>query len=157
MNEKPKAEPISDADLDHMRVALQVCDKPETEDDAQAEMMINGVITRMENAEALVKHLKEVMGELCSTAHGEPSEWDSDKADSWSEKINAAFPTRSGSHEEYATAMQMVGNRYSKGSLVALVNWLLVELAIAAPAVRPSAQKFVKDDKGLIEKQPRKG
>ena len=48
--------------------------------------------------------------------------------DEWSEDIHAAFPTRSDSHEEYATAMQMVGHRHSKGALVALVNWLLVRL-----------------------------
>lgn len=47
--------------------------------------------------------------------------------DEWTPHIDAAFPTRSGSHDEYAMAMQMVGNRHSKGALVALVNWLLVE------------------------------
>jgi hypothetical protein len=51
-----------------------------------------------------------------------------DRPDQWSEEIHDAFPTRSGSHEEYADAMRMVGNRRSKGALVALVNWLLVEL-----------------------------
>lgn len=50
-----------------------------------------------------------------------------DKQDRWTAAIDAAFPTRSGSHEQYAIAMQMVGNRHSKGALVALVNWLLVE------------------------------
>jgi hypothetical protein len=54
-------------------------------------------------------------------------EW-CDKPDEWTEVIHAAYPTRSGSHDEYGTAMQMVGNRYSKASLVALVNWLLVRL-----------------------------
>ena len=50
-----------------------------------------------------------------------------DTDDEYSDAIREAFPTRSGSHEEYAIAMKMVGNRYSKGELVALVNWLLVE------------------------------
>lgn len=49
-----------------------------------------------------------------------------DVKDEWSEQISEAFPTRSGSHEHYAEAMRMVGNRHSKGELVALVNWLLV-------------------------------
>ena len=53
--------------------------------------------------------------------------WD-DVEDEWSEAIDQAFPTRSGSHDQYAMAMKMVGNRYSKGELVALVNWLLVRL-----------------------------
>jgi hypothetical protein len=52
-------------------------------------------------------------------------QWE-DTPDEWTEEIDAAFPTRSGSHEEYATALRMVGNRHSKGALVALVNWLLV-------------------------------
>ena len=47
--------------------------------------------------------------------------------DEWSDAILAAFPTRSGSHAEYGTAMRMVGNRRSKGELVALVNYLLVK------------------------------
>jgi hypothetical protein len=50
-----------------------------------------------------------------------------DVKDEWSDAIRAAFPTRSGSHEAYAKAMLMVGHRHSKGELVALVNWLLVE------------------------------
>ena len=53
------------------------------------------------------------------------SDWE-DQEDEWSEQIKAAFPTRSGSHDEYGMAMKMVGNRHSKSSLVALVNWLLV-------------------------------
>jgi hypothetical protein len=55
----------------------------------------------------------------------EPS-WE-DRTDEWTERVRASFPTRSGSHEEYALAMRMVGNRHSKSELVALVNWLLVE------------------------------
>jgi hypothetical protein len=56
-----------------------------------------------------------------------PLPW-GDVKDEWSAEIAGAFPTRSGSHEEYATAMKMVGHRHSKGELVALVNWLLVRL-----------------------------
>jgi len=41
----------------------------------------------------------------------------------------AAHPTRSGSHDEYGTAMQMVGHRHGKFELVALVHWLLVLIA----------------------------
>lgn len=51
-----------------------------------------------------------------------------DIKDEWSRAISAAHPTRSGSHDEYRVALQMVGNRHSKGELVDLVNWLLVEL-----------------------------
>ena len=52
--------------------------------------------------------------------------WD-DVEDRWSPAIDAAFPTRSGSHEEYGIALRMVRNRHSKGALVELVNRLLVE------------------------------
>ncbi len=41
--------------------------------------------------------------------------------------IAAAFPTRSGRHDLYAEALRLVGARHSKGGLVALVNWLLLE------------------------------
>jgi len=54
-----------------------------------------------------------------------------DTEDEWTARIKASLPTRSGSHEQYATAMRMIKNRHSKGSLVALVNWLLVDLANA--------------------------
>ncbi len=40
-------------------------------------------------------------------------------------EIEAAFPTRSGRHDLYGEAMRLVGARYSKGGLVALVNMLL--------------------------------
>jgi hypothetical protein len=50
----------------------------------------------------------------------------SDKNDKWTEAIDAAHPLSSGSHEQWAIAMEMVGNRHSKGALVELVNWLLV-------------------------------
>lgn len=57
-----------------------------------------------------------------------------DEKDEWTEEIDAAFPTRSGSHEEYGQAMTMVSHRFSKGSLVALVNWLLVRLRLPSAA-----------------------
>lgn len=41
--------------------------------------------------------------------------------------IRAAFPTRTGDHSTYAEAMRLVGAKRSKGALVSLVNWLLVE------------------------------
>lgn len=36
-----------------------------------------------------------------------------DVEDEWTAEIAAAYPTRSRSHEEYALAMRMVGNRHS--------------------------------------------
>jgi hypothetical protein len=51
-------------------------------------------------------------------------DWE-DVDDEWTAEIDAAHPTRGGSHEDYATAMKMVGHRHSNGELVALVCWLL--------------------------------
>lgn len=48
--------------------------------------------------------------------------------DEHSTAIHEAYPTSSGSHDEFALAMKMVGNRFDKGALVALVNWLLLRL-----------------------------
>lgn len=50
------------------------------------------------------------------------------------EAISAAFPTRSGSHDTYAEAMRLVSACHSKGRLLALVNWLLVERPTGAPS-----------------------
>lgn len=54
-----------------------------------------------------------------------------DVQDDWTPAIKAAHPARGGSPDKYDTcwaiAMQMVGHRHSKGALIELVNWLLVE------------------------------
>lgn len=71
--------------------------------------------------------LREAYAAAPPTSAGATEETDwNDVHDKWSTEIEAAYPTRSGSHDEYATAMAMVGNRQSKGQLVALVNWLLM-------------------------------
>ena len=56
----------------------------------------------------------------------EEQEW-ADRPDEWTDRIKAVHPMNTGKHEVYATAMKMVGNRHGKFSLVALVNWLLME------------------------------
>ncbi len=60
--------------------------------------------------------------------------------DEWTKMIKAAHPMRSGSHDEYAMAMKMVGHRHSKRALVELVNWLLLELAACRDALRDAAR-----------------
>ena len=57
-----------------------------------------------------------------------------DKAMAWDdgplpedEEIRATHPTRTHLHETYGEAMRLVGATRSKGKLVDLVNWLLVE------------------------------
>jgi hypothetical protein len=84
-----------------------------------------------QNAESLDEKCVRLIIE-CNKAQAERAEamrWDDIAEDEWSPAINAAFPTRSGSHAEYATALRMVGHRRSKGSLVELVNWLLFRVA----------------------------
>lgn len=56
--------------------------------------------------------------------------WDLDNGDTAlpeDDAIDAAFPTRSGRHDLYAESMRLVGARRSKGGLVGLVCWLLLE------------------------------
>jgi hypothetical protein len=48
-----------------------------------------------------------------------------DRQDEWSAEIEAAHPTLTSDFDTYAKAQRMVSNRHSKGSLIALVNWLL--------------------------------
>jgi hypothetical protein len=74
---------------------------------------------------AKVRELEKRAAELEAQLHWE------DVDDEWTEAIDAAHPTRSGSHDAYGTAMRMVGHRHSKGQLVSLVNWLLVSRGAA--------------------------
>jgi hypothetical protein len=80
-------------------------------------------------------HLAQVASGVHVTTLRSLLDW-SDRKDEWSPAIKEAHPTRSGSHDEYGIAMRMVGNRHSKGELVALVNWLLVEEARTARGLR---------------------
>ena len=50
-----------------------------------------------------------------------------DKEDYLTEAINQAHPLETGDHSTYGEALELVGNRHSKGSLVDLVNYLLVK------------------------------
>jgi hypothetical protein len=65
------------------------------------------------------------------------NDW-ADKDDKWTKEVEDAFPTRSGSHKEYQTAMEMIHARHSKGAIVALINWLLLRINLA----ETKAQKF---------------
>jgi hypothetical protein len=93
-----------------------------------------------ERIEALEAELAALREEL-----RQARDWE-DVDDQWTEVIKAAYPTRSGSHDEYGIAMRMVSSRRSKGQLVALVNWLLVEQSNAIRelgAERETAQRVL--------------
>jgi hypothetical protein len=70
----------------------------------------------------------------CADRIDQLSSWE-DTPDEWTQAIDAAFPTRSGSHDEYGMAIQMVSHRHSKGELVKLVNWLLIRLNAQAKEI----------------------
>lgn len=55
--------------------------------------------------------------------------WDDDKPLPEDEAIKAAHPLRSGRHDLYQEAMRLVGAKRSKGALVELVTWLLLQRA----------------------------
>jgi hypothetical protein len=70
-----------------------------------------------------------------------------DREDEWSAAIEAAHPTKTQRFDLDDKARQMVSARHSKGALVALVNWLLAQLATltaerdaAREALRPFAK-----------------
>jgi len=63
-------------------------------------------------------------GSMPSDNPPEVGRW-GDKDDEWSARIAAAHPLQTGDAATYGVAMEMVGNRHSKGALVELVNWLL--------------------------------
>lgn len=67
-------------------------------------------------------------------------QWE-DKSLPEDEAIRMAFPTRSNRHDLYAEAMRLVSARYSKGALVALVNWLLLERENAKLHPSPNGAK----------------
>ena len=53
--------------------------------------------------------------------------------------INASHPTKTGRHDIYMQAMELVGNRHSKAALVNLVHYLLLEIdALADSTKEPS-------------------
>ncbi len=59
-----------------------------------------------------------------------------DKRDIWTPMIEASHPLRTGAHDAYAVAMEMVGNRNSKGALVDLVCWLVQRADAAEESLR---------------------
>lgn len=76
--------------------------------------------------------------ELLDALDAAERERDAWRAKDWGDKplpedvpIDAAMPPATGRHDLYWDAMRLVGARRSKGSLVALVNWLLARVSNA--------------------------
>ncbi len=70
---------------------------------------------------------------------GKTRENDTDRIDQYSAQIDAAHPLKTGAHEDFAVAIDMVANRYTKSALVDLVNWLLYRIN-QAKALQESAE-----------------
>jgi len=107
---------------------------------------VSALVKRAEAAEARVRELETEQSILLE------GDW-LDKPIPEDNAIDSAFPTISKRHDLYAHAMRMVGARRSKGSLVALVNWLLVRadgtptaLDLAAIETRAAAANDYEDD-----------
>jgi hypothetical protein len=66
-----------------------------------------------------------------------------DREDEWSAAIQTAHPTKTQRFDLDDKARQMVSARHSKGALVALVNWLLAQLATVT-AERDAAREEIR-------------
>jgi hypothetical protein len=77
----------------------------------------DGAVTVSEFARAIEAEVLRI--------NGAGGEWHDVKEDQWTPEIEAAHPLRSKNYKAYETALEMVGNRRSKGALVKLVCWLL--------------------------------
>lgn len=130
---------VSGLDGDEIRQEpCVVCDtislqskRPAEPSEADRERARRWAMATHRSSRVLSTHIDALASEFASVRAEERDAalaW-ADKEDEWSGPIRDAFPTRSGSHEEYGTAMRMVSNRHSKGELVALINWLLVRIS----------------------------
>jgi hypothetical protein len=83
---------------------------------------------------------RAIQAELSALPAAQPVAWE-DKRDRWSPMIDASHPMETGAHDAYATAMEMVGNRHSKGELVELVCWLVQRVDMAEDQLRKPSPK----------------
>jgi hypothetical protein len=141
---------VTSPDLDALRAALAAADAlpgGALADPSDARQVIDGLAAACRWTADRIAAL-EAERDL-------PPPW-SDRDDEWSEAVKAAHPVRSESHATYATAMQMVGARHSKGALVALVNWLLMGRD-AATRRAAAAERVVEAARQLTEARIKRG
>ena len=65
-----------------------------------------------------------ICGQACGTVSSVDEKWE-DVSTPLDADIRAAHPLRTGNHERYGRACEMVRHRYSKINLISLVNYLL--------------------------------
>lgn len=100
---------------------------------ALEDQLRNALRERDENREQVVE-LRRLL-DLTLTANWEDMPLPED------EEIDSVFPTRSGRHDLYAEALRLVSAKRSKGTLVALVNWLL-HRCVKAEGERDDAKRL---------------
>lgn len=113
-----------------LHAALAGCPTVESERDANA--FLTEEVTRLEDENARLRNTND---------------WH-DYDDEWTPQIDAAHPVNTKSNDEHwACALDLVGSRRSKGSLVDLVGWLLAENARLRGALRGASEqvRFVAD------------
>lgn len=95
--------------------------------EALQRMVLKAAPTTVEHLRKLVGAQKDWVCPACAWPQDPETllDGDDDRPLPEDAAIKAAFPTRSERHDLYGEAMRMVGAKYSKGALVALVNWLL--------------------------------
>jgi len=71
--------------------------------------------------------------------------WD-EKDDQWTTAIDESHPLKTKAYAAYDTAMEMVGNRRTKGSLVDLVCWLIQEKDRGREQMRDECIAAVEDE-----------
>lgn len=104
-----------------------------------------GIVTTVKNSRIAVHNSFKGAGRITRRcpwsgmnyppAFGHAPEEPSDVRDQWSDAVDAAHPTRGGSHAVYNIASRMVSSRYSKGALIDLVNWLLAHPPLPVRAI----------------------
>lgn len=112
------------ADAERIREELRTGGRHYTEPHEYLHNAWPAFSARLRAAEAEVEDLRAI-------THYRTADW-ADRPTPEDAAIEAAYPTNSGRHNTYREAMRLVGDRRSKGALVALVSWLLIRLDRAA-------------------------
>lgn len=73
--------------------------------------------------------------------------------DEHTKAIKAAHPLRTGNHERYARAQEMVSARHAKAELIELVNWLLMRAEAAESQKETVSTKLEEALDALAEKE----
>lgn len=103
------------------------------------------LLTLVDKLDVDISLLEQAAGALKRLEHSLAQKWES-KSTPEDKEIDAEFPTRSGEHDRFRRAHDLVAPRHGKYELIGLVNWLLAR-AEKAEAKRSEFEKwFRKED-----------